>query len=109
MVVNGVGVESSSWLLLLPGSSQLLRGCSTLLMRSSRAFSARCLQRKFTITISASVIAINQIRLTTFQIQDKIMIQHSMLKLKRVDIESLPIAVHHLYKIYHTESLQMAT
>lgn len=37
------------------------------------------------------------------------MIQHSMLKLKRFDIKSLPIAVHHLYKIYHTESLQMAT
>ena len=45
VVVEGEGVGSSSWL-LLPVSSQLLRGCSTLLRRSSRAFSARCLQEK---------------------------------------------------------------
>ena len=45
VVVDGEGVGSSSWL-LLPVSSQLLRGCSTLLRRSSRAFSARCLQEK---------------------------------------------------------------
>jgi len=94
MVVNGVGVESSSWLLLLPGSSQLLRGCSTLLMRSSRAFSARCLQGKFTIIISASVIAINQIRPTTYQIQDKIMIQHSMLKVEMAEIFYLFFSLH---------------
>ena len=67
VVVEGEGVGSSSWL-LLPVSSQLLRGCSTLLRRSSRAFSARCLQEKeylvttlfrFWINIHIIILAFN--------------------------------------------------
>ena len=51
VVADGEGVGSSSWL-LLPVSSQLVRGCSTLLRRSSRAFSARCLQEKDNLVIT---------------------------------------------------------